>query len=256
MSTQLRTFKHVNEFAEEWIFEYNPNSSISLLRESTNDSEKYPVIEGYAFDLFLPDDSKNWLKEVWREASKHQRTATLYRGQRTRLIKKEDSCALSDNFCPLCLEQKQNFENHHCIWSCEGGTDEQKNLLRLCCSCHAILTSGCIDESLPKDSAAYFHQIMVFGIDFFFQPGSSRRRHTGRSYFENSPESLQALNRFSLMSKENQRTQNQHVKTIGRLGYQYYRDIGSEHWAWYDHTNMQITAVPGEFHIDAYTVKN
>lgn len=74
--------------------------------------------------------------------------------------------------CPICLEQRTEFQRHHVIWSCEGGTDEAINLLDICKSCHALLTFGSSADSIPREYAAIGHQMLSFGIAFIDKSGS------------------------------------------------------------------------------------
>lgn len=68
--------------------------------------------------------------------------------------------------CPICISKQNEFENHHVIWRCEGGTDDPCNILRICNSCHALITRGNEEERKPRDFASVYYNIAIWGLDF------------------------------------------------------------------------------------------
>ena len=75
-------------------------------------------------------------------------------------------CHLTNDTCALCLERKQQFEIHHCIWKSDGGTRSPLNLLKVCKSCHALISFGDIEDVEPRDQAAFMQQLEHFGLRF------------------------------------------------------------------------------------------
>lgn len=194
------------------------------------------------------------MKNTWHEAVKGSKAKALYRGLKTKLVQNKKYCYLTSDYCPLCLKPKKDFEYHHCIWSSDGGTDDSSNLLKLCNTCHAILTRGCTDERVPKDLAAHHHQMIYFGLNFIPRNPVEKGRHRGRSYLENHPEIYNVLQEFDLMPKQKQKRWNQHWKSISRIAYQYYRDIELERWSWENHINQKITVVPWDYVEDVWRI--
>lgn len=158
----METYKseYTNEYGENWVFEYNYSTNVGLVRGSDVDWNTYAVIEGQAHDLVLNQSEKNWLKSTWSDATKHLNNVGMYLGLDTKFEHNEHKCWLTNSHCPICLKQKRDFEYHHCIWSMDGGSDDYFNMLRICNTCHAILTRGSVEDRVPKDQAVYYHQIM------------------------------------------------------------------------------------------------
>lgn len=77
----------------------------------------------------------NRLHSKGRKPGKSRRTST--RTFRARLL------AIRGNKCELCDYNKHNILNiHHIIEKCNGGTDEESNLLLICPNCHTEVHKG------------------------------------------------------------------------------------------------------------------
>lgn len=61
-----------NQYGEEWIFEYYPESGASLVKGSDVDWQAYEVIEGVAYNLIMADDEKQWLLAAWEQAAERK----------------------------------------------------------------------------------------------------------------------------------------------------------------------------------------
>lgn len=71
----------------------------------------------------------------------------------------------TEGLCILCLCFKKEFESHHVVWRSEKGRDSKYNLLRICKSCHARLTSGDEVDRLINVMCCHF-MFWVHGIRF------------------------------------------------------------------------------------------
>lgn len=73
--------------------------------------------------------------------------------------------------CPLCLEERREYDRHHVIWRCDGGTNDPVNLLDICKTCHAVLTYGNSDDARQRDLACLYYQWAQFGLAFAEKSG-------------------------------------------------------------------------------------
>lgn len=87
-------------------------------------------------------------------------------------MKKKDNPSL----CPICLKQREEFDKHHVIWKTDGGSDHPVNILRICRTCHAILTFG-ESEAWYYDKACVAHQQCCYGIEFELHSHLDRRKN-------------------------------------------------------------------------------
>lgn len=252
--------KFTSEVGDEWIFEYNPSSSISFVKGSDVDYQSFPVVEGYSLGLPLEDDEKLWLRKSWQEASRGNKAKALYKGLETKFVRGSNHCYLTENYCPICLKQRIHFDKHHCIWASEGGTDSFTNLLKICRTCHAVITGGCVDEMAPKNLAAFHHQIIYFGFNFIPRHPVKKAKYQGRSFLEKKPGISEILYLLNSAPKKKQTYYNQNFKTISRLAYQYFRDMREGFWTWNDHVEQEIMVVPWDLiignSIESNVVKN
>lgn len=240
-----RYYEYTNQYGEDWIFIYKDQCSINLMKGSDIDWHAYPVIEGQALGLVLNEEERIWLQSVWTDAAMDN--TGLYRGLDTEFVIDKQYCSLTNDCCPLCLKKKQNFEYHHCIWSSEGGTSDASNLLRICMSCHAVLTRGSDEDRIPKDLAAFCHQMMYFGLDFIPRTRPHKGKHKNVSFLEEHPWWREPLEQYDAASADRKRKINQLWKDLSRLQYQYYRDIGGETWSWEDHITEKILPIPSHY---------
>lgn len=70
MNTQNKyRSEYVNEYGEEWIFEYNPLTHTGILKGSDIDWQEYVVVESRVSGLLLNDGELKWLQKAWNEAT-------------------------------------------------------------------------------------------------------------------------------------------------------------------------------------------
>jgi len=156
-----------NHHGEEWTFSFDSTTNLAFVKGRDANEDSYPVIEGVAYGLVVSEEEKAWLLQTWRTATKGIPSVGLYCGIPTEFVVGKNLSFLSDDHCPICLHRKIDFEIHHCLWKTDGGPDTSSNLLRICNSCHAVITRGSIEERLPKNQAAFHHQVMQFGFGLF-----------------------------------------------------------------------------------------
>jgi hypothetical protein len=179
--------EYENEFGEPWIFEYNFDNDTGVIKGLDVGWIEYPVLEGRTFGLILDEKEEAWLKIAWSDATEHLDNVGIYSGLDTEFVRDEHGCWLTNYYCPICLNQKREFDEHHCIWSSDGGTDEYFNMLRVCRTCHAVLTWGSVEDRVPKDLAAFYHQVLYFGLEFFPRNNFRKSRHIDRNFLELNP---------------------------------------------------------------------
>jgi hypothetical protein len=57
--------EYINEYGEEWIFDYNPSTRRGILKGSDVDWEEYEVIDGRVDGLILNKGELLWLQKTW-----------------------------------------------------------------------------------------------------------------------------------------------------------------------------------------------
>ncbi|NLW46802.1 MAG: HNH endonuclease [Firmicutes bacterium] len=203
-----------NEYGERWFFEYNYEANRAFVTGDDIGDEIYPVIEGRAPYLILNEDESVWLKSSWEKATAGLNKIGLYLDLDTEFVAGKKYCYLTNDICPICLEEREYFEVHHCVPKVDGGSDDYRNLLNICGSCHALIAGGCVKERLPRFLAAYYHQLMYFGIDFFLiikrQPGG---------FFERSPAVEEMLESYLQADQEHQHKCDEIIRNEARLLY-------------------------------------
>jgi len=68
--------------------------------------------------------------------------------------------------CPLCGNPTRSWHSHHVVFRKQGGTNHPSNLLSICLGCHALLHGGHVDEAIPREFAAVYHQTLRHGLTF------------------------------------------------------------------------------------------
>lgn len=127
----MRACEYTNKFGERWILEYDMDAHLGYIRGSDVDWTQFPVVDGIAIGLTLDPDEVKWLACAWRTITRDQIHPGLYFDKQTEFRVDKDCCYLTNNFCPICLEQKLEFESHHCVPRSRGGSDKNINLLRI-----------------------------------------------------------------------------------------------------------------------------
>lgn len=217
-----------------WRFYYDSKIGRACVAGDDIGLDVYPVYDGMAKGLVLEQDEREWLANGWLELVSEHNELDMYLGKNTQFIRTERCCQLSEDFCPICLTQKQQFHIHHCIESENGGPNDARNLLRICQSCHVVLTSGGTEDRLSRGRAALWHQMAHFGVYFLPSVDSRGGRHPDVSFHTRFPQFSQILERYQKCSEEEQQEENRLLMEFGRVEYQYYRDLGLGKWTWDD----------------------
>lgn len=217
-----------------WRFYYDSKIGRARVAGNAIGLDVYPVYDGIAkgLGLNLEEDEREWLANAWVELVAAHGELDMYLGKNTQFLHSEKFCQLSENFCPICLVQKQQFHIHHCIESQDGGPNDTKNLLQICHSCHVVLTSGGLEDRHSKGLAALWHQIAHFGVNFLPSSDSRGGRHPNVSFHTLYPKASQVLDQYQKCGEEEQREENQILMKYARVEYQYYRDLGLGKWSW------------------------
>lgn len=183
--------------------------------------------------MVLSNQESDWLKKAWKEATE-EIDNILYLEKDTEFIVNKKYGELTNNYCPICLKQKQEYEIHHCIAAFDGGTDDYFNLLRICSTCHAIITRGSVEDRIPMLFSAIFHQMMYFGIKLLPTEERKKGRHKGRNFLEIFPSSRKVVDYFYELSSDEQKVCDDKLKSIGKYCYQYFKDMAHGLWPWKD----------------------
>lgn len=224
MKKYLETF--TNEYGEKWWFNYDKENDMGIIE--SNDflikGEKYYVFDGECIDLILNKKEKEWLTNVW---NKYSNKINDYLNKETEFIHINNGGYLTNNYCPICLKQRENFEGHHCIPSSEGGSDDSVNILYICNSCHALITNGCNEDSKTRFDCAIYHQISKFGIDFYkMNPFNNKRyKNINTQLYKIRPYIKEIIDWYDKLNKKDKEIANKKVKKICLYKYKYYRAI-------------------------------
>lgn len=229
-----------NRYGDEWSFSFNTNTNLASVKGSDVGWESYPVIEGVAYGLVMDGEEKTWLLSVWMSAAADRPVSGLYRDMPTDFVAGTSYSYLTNDYCPICLSQKLDFEIHHCIWASDGGSDTPSNLLRTCNSCHAVITRGSEEERVPKNLAALHHQVMHYGFALFREAIRPETNKAAKHYATTFPATVDLLTRVGELNSEEQKAADRQLKAESRISYQYFRDLGLGKWNWSDHKRMFV----------------
>lgn len=220
----IETF--TNEYGEKWWFTYDAENKIGIL---TGDDDlimgqTFYVLNGICPSLILDRAEREWLKEVWNKFNKN---INNYLNLDTEIKDNNKNVYLTNNYCPICLNQKDSFEDHHCIPASEGGSDDYVNILRTCNSCHSLITNGCEEERISRYLCAINHQLSIFGIKFILMNPLNNKRYKNRDmglyiYRPYYKETIDLYNKL----KENEKLEfNEALKKESVYWYKYYRNV-------------------------------
>ena len=217
--------EHVGEHGDLWVFEYDYSTNTGIVKGPDVEWQSYAVIEGEALWLILTEGERAWLKSSWEAATSHLTNPGIYLGLDTEFVQGKRNCSLTNGYCPICLKQKIEFEDHHCIAKVDGGTDDHFNILRICSTCHAIITRGSIEDRFPRGEAAFSHQLMYFGVDFIPRSNLEEGKYKSRRHLRLNSLARELHTGFGSLTKAEQERANRAIKDRARLEYQYYRDV-------------------------------
>lgn len=228
----------ISSEGDEWIFLFHPKTAMASIKGSAVDWESYPVIDGTAFGLVMSQEELVWLSNEWKGAAASIGGVGLYLGEPTDFVVGSDYCLLSNNYCPICLLKKADFEVHHCIWSRDGGPDTRFNQLAICNSCHAVITRGSVEDRLPKNQAAFYHQLMYFGVALIQDALGGQNSRGAKQFSEQFPSVAEIMRTYMNASPDERTAEDQRLKGEARIRYQYYRDLGLGRWSWSEHESL------------------
>ena len=221
----LETF--TNEHNEDWWFNYDIENDIGVIwgNDDLILNCKFYVFDGiYDPQLILSDEEKIWVKDVWE---KHSKPKSLYLNLDTKSQTTNKITYLENKYCPICLNKTTEFEDHHCIPASEGGSDDTVNMLRICNSCHSLITNGCVEDRYVRHLTAIYHQMFLFGIDFYkMNPLNNKRfRNKDRGLYLNRPHIKEIIDYYDSLDEKEQIEFNNKFKKRSLYYYKYYRSI-------------------------------
>jgi hypothetical protein len=101
----------------------------------------------------------------------------------------------------------------------EGGSDDPINLLKVCKTCHALITFGCIEDRTPRDMAAFMYQLGTFGLNFLLASNFYQHR-IGQKLIDGCPAGMGA------------KDFDKHLRELGQQLYRYYLDASKSKIPW------------------------
>lgn len=220
----------MNEFTKIG-FKFSYSRKLGFFNDGIIGNE-YPVYDGNMFFWEMPNINNKWLKKEWLKATKNLPLPGIYLDKPTEMMHNKQITWLTTHYCPVCLRQKSYFENHHCVARSNSGQDGYKNVLRICASCHAIITRGCLEERWQMENAALFHQVMYFGLDVFPR---KFRKFDYKEYEETNIRNArfeEFLNNYDNKDVEEKEKFFNFTREMGRYFYQFYRDVVRGVWHW------------------------
>jgi hypothetical protein len=225
--TYLETF--TNEYHEDWWFDYNKENNMGILwgNDSLIFGDTFYIFDGRHPTLILNDQEKEWLDNTWNKHSKHK---DVYLDCKATVEFNEYHTYLKNNYCPICLKQRKQFESHHCVPAAIGGSDDYVNKLVICNSCHRLITNGCEEDSNPRHLTAIYHQIYIFGIDFYkMNPkNNSRFGNKDMGLYKNVPHMKELLDEYEKLNDNKKVELNNKFKNEALYYYKYNRSIVGE----------------------------
>lgn len=224
--TSIYLSEYISQLGDKWQLEIDQEAGVALLLGSDiSDDLRVPVIEGIAINIGPGPDEQAWLSAAWSEAAEQRAVFGPYRGLDTEFAVGSRYCHLTNDFCPICLERKQQFEIHHCIWKSDGGTRSPLNLLKVCKSCHALMSFGDIEDVEPRDHAAFMHQLAHFGMRFVAEQAPSGARQIERTFLEVRPMMRELVQSYLAADDSDRGRIDSMIQPLASAYYQYNRDI-------------------------------
>jgi len=222
--TYLETF--TNECNEDWWFNYNIENDMGVIwgNDDLIIDKKFYIFDGiHDPQLVLSDKEKDWIKNVWEKYSKPK---SIYLNLDTKIQTKKITY-LENNYCPICLNQKTEFEDHHCIPASEGGSDDVVNMLRICNSCHSLITNGCLEDRYIRHLTAIYHQMFLFGIDFYKMNPLNNKRfgNKDKGLYLNRPHIKEVIDYYDGLDEQEQIEFNDKFIKKSLYYYKYNRSI-------------------------------
>ena len=152
-------YKFTNEHGEKFEIELLSDFVGKMKGDETGWKEVY-LVNGYGSFLFS-DKERIELEKIFPKYHSD------YFDLDTEFTKSMSSSFLENNYCPLCLEQKEIFQGHHVYAAMNGGSDKPENILQICQDCHALESFGSDMVRHSYHWAAKFHQLWKIGFEFF-----------------------------------------------------------------------------------------
>ena len=216
----IETF--TNEYGEKWFFTYDAKNEIGILTgdDSLIVGQIFYVLDGICPSLILDRAEREWLKEIWNKYSIHNvhDTEIKYNNKGT---------YLTNNYCPICLNQKDSFEYHHCIPASEGGSDDYVNILCICNSCHSLITNGCEEERYARHMSAINHQLSIHGIEFILMNPTNNKRYKNKDMglYKHRPNFKEIIELYSQLNENEKSNFNKALKKESLYWYKYFRNV-------------------------------
>lgn len=218
--------EYVSELGDKWQLQVDQEEGIALLSGSDIPNDlRVPVIEGIAINLVLDRGEQEWLRMAWSEGAEQRAVFELYHGLDTEFVVGTRYCHLSNDHCPICLERKKQFQIHHCIWESDGGTSSPLNLLKVCNSCHALMSFGDVEDVELRDQAAFMHQLAHFGMPFVAEQTPSGTKQGKRTFLDIRPKMRELMKSYLAAGDADRDIIDSMIRPLARAYYQYNRDV-------------------------------
>lgn len=90
-----------------------------------------------------------------------------------------------DYVCPICFTcgESNKFEYHHVLAASLGGSDNYRNILSVCKTCHSIMTMGDEELALIYHNTCLSHQMIYFPVSFFYYNNGINKRYGDRNSY-------------------------------------------------------------------------
>jgi hypothetical protein len=216
----LETF--TNKDHNYWYFNYDEINDMGILNGNDIKEKTYYIFDGICPLLVLEKKEKQWIEKMWHIHSKYK---NAYLNIDTKIETNNEITYLTNNYCPICLMQKTEFENHHCIEASKGGSDDYVNRLGICKSCHSIINNGSTKDKKPRIEASINHQIYLYGIEFYkMNPLNNKRfKNKDMGLYENYSRIENVLEYYNGVNDKEKMEYNDIIKRYALYQYKYNR---------------------------------
>jgi len=217
-----------NEYGEAFAIAIYQDIPFGLLLNSDAEDVPYPIVNGCAIGGITCSLAETqiieaqWSRVVGSRPPYHG-NAECQIGQKVTYI--------TNDVCPICLQKKTEWDNHHAIYACEGGWKTAENMIRICRDCHALTTAGSLESINTIDRAAIYHQQAIHGFSFFPR-GNGQGRYKDRRYLKHHPDFDRILQQWDDLAEGDKEKQEDFFKARSWNSYLFWRAMAMKQVSW------------------------